>query len=215
MKDLKIHSNIPLKIGFIAALFVHIAALVAIPEPNISQYQPADHINRSTYQQDINLLVDFQTIDEVIHEIHRTDNLIEDPLNNSGDIVISDSGDTMISSIYDSIFSVDTTSLIPEDTVDVSSEYVETYEIPPQPIFLEEPEYPTAALNGGMEGTVILYLYVDIDGTVNRAEVINSTNPIFNDNAIQAGLNCRFKPAESAGRPVRVKIVFPVNFKLN
>ncbi len=215
MKCRKINSSIPVRIGFILALFIHIAALVAIPEPNINEYKPSNINDRTITQQDINIQVDFQTIDEVIEEILNTEDISNDINENQGEIILSDSGDTMISSITVNIFDIDTSSLIPADTFTVSAEYVESYEIPPQPIYLQEPDYPSAALNSNLEGSVILFLYVDIDGSVTRADVINSTNPIFDDNAVEAGLKCRFKAAESAGRPVRVKIVFPVNFRLN
>lgn len=214
MRKRKFDGNLYMKVAIIVALFVHIAALVAIPEPNIREYDPAERNDRERFQSDINIQVDFQTIDEIQNEIEQQSDIIED-INNSGDIILSDSGDTMLSNITADIFDIDTTSIISVDTVEEITEYVESYEVPPQPLSLAEPDYPTAALNNSIEGNVILFLFVDIDGTVTKAEVINSTNPLFNESAIEAGLKCTFKPAESLGRPVRVKIVFPVNFKLN
>jgi len=214
MKVRKFDGSLSMKIAIIVTLFIHIAALVAIPEPNIKEYNPNERNSRERFQTDINVQVDFQQIEDIQKEIDRQTDIIED-VNNSGDIILSDSGDTMLSNISADIFDIDTTSIIPVDTYQEITEYVETYEVPPQPISLAEPRYPTAALNNSMEGNVVLFLYVDIDGTVAKAEVINSSNPLFNESAIEAGLKCTFKPAESLGRPVRVKIVFPVNFKLN
>ncbi|MBN2364256.1 energy transducer TonB [candidate division WOR-3 bacterium] len=204
----------PMRIGIAMALLLHVVAFMTIPEPEIPVYKPLDSRERETIQANINVGIDFRTVEDVVRIIENQ-NVIEIPKQDGGEIIISDKGDTLLGNITDSVFLIDTVSLIPEDTSDTGSEYVMSYEIPPRPVKLQEPAYPSAALNGGLEGTVVLMLYVDIDGTVTKAEVINSTNPLFDQSAVDAGLKCVFKPAESAGRPVRVKLVFPVNFKLN
>lgn len=214
MKIRRINTAIPLRVGIVFALLIHIAALVGIPEPDIPEYQPSEDRENITMQQDVNLQVDFQAVEEIQQEIEQPQDILEEMVEQSGEIILSEEGDTMLGSTAAEAFEVDTTDLIIEETMEVSSEYVDVYEVPPIPIHLQEPDYPTAAQNNGIEGTVVLLLYVDVDGSVTRADIINSANPLLNDAAVEAGLKCKFKPAESAGRPIRVKLVFPVNFRL-
>jgi len=214
MKIRRLNTAIPLRVGIVFALIVHIAALVGIPEPDIPEYEPSGDRENITMQQDVNLQVDFQAVEELQQEIEQPQDVLEEMVEQSGEIILSEEGDTMLGSTAAEAFEVDTTDLIMEETVEVSSEYVDVYEVPPTPIHLQEPVYPTAAQNNGIEGTVVLLLYVDIDGSVTRADVINSENPLLNDAAVAAGLKCKFKPAESAGRAIRVKLVFPVHFRL-
>ncbi len=214
MSQRRMDTSVPLRTGIILALVFHLLALVAIPEPDIPEYKPAEKKEADNVQQEVNLQVDFQTIEDIQQQIQQPQDILQE-IQQSGEIILSTEGDTLIGGAASDVFEVDTTDLIPDNSGDVSSEYVSVYETPPRPIHIQEPVYPSAALNQNIEGTVVLLLYVDIDGSVTRAEVINSTNPLFNDAAITAGLKCKFKPAESAGRPIRVKLVFPVNFKLS
>ncbi|MBN1150521.1 energy transducer TonB [candidate division WOR-3 bacterium] len=209
----RMDTSVPIRTGVILALVFHLLALVAIPEPNIPEYKPAERKESENIQQEVNLQVDFQTIEEIQQQIQQPQDIMQE-IQQSGEIILSTEGDTLIGGAASDVFEVDTTELLPDDQGEVSSEYVSVYETPPRPVHIQEPAYPSAALNQNLEGTVVLLLYVDIDGKVTRADVINSTNPLFNDAAVDAGLRCTFKPAESAGRPIRVKLVFPVNFKL-
>ncbi|MBN1619365.1 energy transducer TonB [candidate division WOR-3 bacterium] len=213
MKRRRFDTGCPVRIAIAAALLLHIIAFIALPEPQIPVYKPHEGQQREHIQKDLAVSIDFRPVDEIVR-IMEDPKTIEVP-KDGGEIIISDKGDSLLGSITDSAFFLDTISIVPDDTNDIGSEYVSVYETPPRPLKLQEPVYPSAALSSGMEGTVVLMLYVDIDGTVTKAEVLNSTNPLFEQNAIEAGMKCIFKPAESAGRPVRVKLVFPVNFKLS
>ncbi|MBN1150583.1 energy transducer TonB [candidate division WOR-3 bacterium] len=203
-----------LKTGIILALLFHLVAFISLPEPSIPVYKPSEIDQRETRQMDVKVNIDFRTIEEVVKLIEDRQ-IVEIPNQNGGEIIISETGDSLLGNISDSVFLIDTVSLISEDSFESVSEYAMSYEIPPRPIKLQEPDYPPSALNAGIEGTVVLMLWVDLDGKVTKAEVLNSTNPLFDQNAIEAGMGCLFDPAESAGRPVRVKIVFPVNFRLD
>ncbi len=213
MKRRRFDTRGPVRIAIAAALLLHIIAFIALPEPQIPVYKPLEGNQRENVQTDIAVSIDFRPVDEIVR-IMDDPKTIEIP-KDGGEIIISETGDSILGRITDSVFILDTISIVPDDTSDIGSEYVSVYETPPRPLRLQEPVYPSAALSAGMEGTVVLMLYVDIDGTVTKAEVLNSTNPLFDRNAIEAGMKCVFKPAESAGRPVRVKLVFPVNFKLS
>jgi len=215
MKTRRMSNAIPIRVGIVFALVLHLVAFVVIPEPKIPEYQPSERREATTVQQDVNLQVDFQAVEEVHQEIQQPQDLLQELPEQAGMIEISEEGDTLLGSTASDVFGVDTMDLIPDENTEASSEYVDVYEVPPQPIHLQQPNYPSAAENMGMEGTVILILYVNIDGSVTRADVLRSDNPLFDEAAVEAGLKCRFKPAESAGRPIRVKLVFPVNFRLN
>lgn len=216
MNTPRMNTAVPLRVGIVLALVLHLVAFMVIPEPSIPEYIPSEDRQVTTVQQDVNLQVDFQAVEEIHQEIQQPqDQMMEQLPEQSGMIEISEEGDTLLGSTAAEAFEVDTTNLIPDEQTETSTEYVDVYEVPPRPVHLQEPVYPRAAQDMGIEGTVILILYVDIDGSVTRAEVLRSDNPLFDDAAVEAGLKCRFTPAESAGRPIRVKLVFPVNFRLN
>lgn len=75
-----------------------------------------------------------------------------------------------------------------------------------------QPEYPVAARAAKLEGTVTVDLVVELDGSVTRESVSNSTNEIFNAAALAAVKRWKFKPALENGAPgvsaMRVPVVF-------
>jgi protein TonB len=82
----------------------------------------------------------------------------------------------------------------------------------PQPLV----EYPPALYQQGIEGTVILRLFVNEQGTVVResTQVAQSSGyPAF-DSAAMAGVpRMRFAPAQRDGRPVATAFTQPVHFR--
>jgi protein TonB len=50
------------------------------------------------------------------------------------------------------------------------------------------------------------------DGSVESVEVVSSTNPMFNDAAVDAVRRWRYRPALMNGRPVRVYFSVVVDF---
>ncbi len=101
------------------------------------------------------------------------------------DIVINDNGDTEIYRIYDSA---------------------------PQLLTELAPIYPEAAAQLGIEGTVILQLIVEKDGTVSSVDIIKSIHPLLDRAAQEAGFNLVFSPAMSRDIPVRAYVTIPVRF---
>jgi protein TonB len=92
----------------------------------------------------------------------------------------------------------------------------EVYEVdePPQPVVQVQPEYPEVARKAGLEGRVIVAAVVDENGNVIQASIHSSTNPIFNDAALEAAKKMKFKPARQKDIAVKVKVLIPFVFKL-
>ena len=74
-----------------------------------------------------------------------------------------------------------------------------------------QPKYPREAYSKCLEGTVLVMLVIDSEGSVAEAEVLES-QPGLDDAAIKCVKDWRFRPAKKAGQPVGVVGVVPVTF---
>jgi protein TonB len=76
--------------------------------------------------------------------------------------------------------------------------------------------YPSTARRSGIEGRVILELFIDRTGQVQRIAVLREDPPDwgFGEAAIQAFEGQRCIPAEANGQAVSVRYRYPVSFKL-
>lgn len=86
------------------------------------------------------------------------------------------------------------------------------------PITVKEvkPEYPEFAKQVGVEGLVLVHVYVGKDGRVAKAEVDDKRqNPMLNDAALQAARRWVFTPAYADKHPVAVWITLPFRFTLH
>ncbi|MCY3541420.1 MAG: energy transducer TonB [Gammaproteobacteria bacterium] len=73
------------------------------------------------------------------------------------------------------------------------------------PYKIPDAEWPTIALQRGLEGVVILQFDVSEEGTVENAEVIEAKPPdIFDDSALSTIAKFKYKPRILNGQPVRV-----------
>lgn len=89
------------------------------------------------------------------------------------------------------------------------------YELAPKVIYDVDLEYPKAALEDSLEGSVVLNVIIDESGKVLSAEVVRSSPPeIFNEAAIAAVMQWKYKPAIQRGVPIRVQIAQLVLFRL-
>jgi len=84
----------------------------------------------------------------------------------------------------------------------------------PTLVAMEKPEYPPLAKRAGVEGTVILHVWVGIDGFVENVKVISESNPGygFGRYAVEAARSAVFTPALYNNQPVRCLVSFPVEF---
>jgi TonB family protein len=85
----------------------------------------------------------------------------------------------------------------------------------PSLIYSVEPEFPEAERKSKdkFEGTSLIGLVVDETGTPRDVHVLRSLRADFDDKAVEAVEQYRFKPAMKAGEPVAVTLRVEVNFK--
>jgi TonB family protein len=88
------------------------------------------------------------------------------------------------------------------------------YDQAPEAINQEQPKYPALALKAGLEGTVWTKLWVDETGRVFQAYVTKSDASIFEQSALEAARQWRFKPAMAKGKPIAVWVSVPFRFKI-
>jgi|KBSSwiStaDraftv2_1062776.scaffolds.fasta_scaffold365023_3 protein TonB len=78
-----------------------------------------------------------------------------------------------------------------------------------------EPEYPTIARLSRIPGNVTVQAVIGRDGNVEDAEIVSSSNRLFDEAALEAVRQWRYAPAMLNGRPVRVTFRVHVEFTLN
>ena len=75
--------------------------------------------------------------------------------------------------------------------------------------------YPEDAIRSGLEGKVMVSVFVDKYGEVKKTVIRESTSEIFNNSAIEAIKKTKFTSAELNGKSVSSWILIPIFFKLN
>jgi len=78
----------------------------------------------------------------------------------------------------------------------------------------QAPAYPDAARSDGIEGDVHFELIVGTSGAVESARVVRGIGHGLDEAALRAARQFRFNPAIKAGRPVRVRMAWSVQFRL-
>ncbi|MGC8765547.1 MAG: energy transducer TonB [Brevinematia bacterium] len=85
----------------------------------------------------------------------------------------------------------------------------------PVPLVKIAPQYPEEARRLGVEGVVVLKIYIDEEGRVEEVEVIKSPNELLSVVSKKTLMNVKFKPAKAGGRFVPVCIELTLRFKLS
>jgi protein TonB len=76
-------------------------------------------------------------------------------------------------------------------------------------------QYPMMAQETGIQGSVLVQLVVEKDGSVSVVEVLKSPDKLLTDEALRViKKSPKFTPGKQRGVPVRVQFVLPVRFKL-
>lgn len=88
------------------------------------------------------------------------------------------------------------------------------YDKEPQIVKTVEPKYPEPALRAGLEGKVIVKMWVDKEGKVKQVVVLKSDAEIFNEPAIEAAKQFVFTPASMNKKPIAVWVSYPFRFQL-
>jgi len=90
-------------------------------------------------------------------------------------------------------------------------------ELPPVALNADSPiEYPRALFDQGIEGTVLLKLYVDAAGGLvpDSSQVFESSGyPALDSAALVGAGQLRFSPAVRQGEPVAATFIQPVEFR--
>ena len=77
------------------------------------------------------------------------------------------------------------------------------------------PRYPEIAQEAGIEGTVVVQVFVDEKGRVKDTVILKGIpNTGLDEAATEAIRKVRFRPAKQRERAVGVWISIPVNFRL-
>jgi len=84
-----------------------------------------------------------------------------------------------------------------------------------RPLTPIRPKYPKEAKDAGIEGTVIVQVFVDEKGKVTETKISKGIpNSRLDEAAIEAIRKTRFKPAKAREKSVGVWISIPINFRL-
>ncbi len=92
------------------------------------------------------------------------------------------------------------------------AEEFEKPDTPPVPVRTPPPKYPTQLKRDGVSGMVVVNVTIDTEGSVEAVEVRKSTNPEFEEPALEAVKNWKFKPAQKGGSAIRTKVALPLKF---
>jgi TonB family protein len=84
----------------------------------------------------------------------------------------------------------------------------------PVPIYKPEPEYSEEARKAKFQGTVQLYVEIDITGRTTNMKVMHSLGLGLDDKAMAAVAKWKFKPGTKNGKPVPVMALIDVVFRL-
>jgi protein TonB len=104
------------------------------------------------------------------------------------------------------------TPTVPDD--DVPPKGWRHIEKPPVVVRSVQPVYPALALRAGLEGRVIVRIWVDRHGKTRDVEILRSDNQIFDDAAVEAAKQFVFTPAYMNHGPVAVRVSVPFTFRI-
>jgi TonB family protein len=85
---------------------------------------------------------------------------------------------------------------------------------PPIVTYKPDPIYTKEARAAKIKGDVALRVVIAADGSVKEAKVQKSLDPGLDQNAVNAIMTWKFKPATKAGKPVPCKVTVEVSFRL-
>lgn len=84
--------------------------------------------------------------------------------------------------------------------------------VPPKKLVDQKPRYPRSMLATRLRGEVLVEFVVDKDGSVKEPKIARSSNPGFNEAAIDAILGWKFEPGRKGGLPVATRMQQPFTF---
>ena len=88
-------------------------------------------------------------------------------------------------------------------------------DVNPVPVKTPPPEYPLRLKRDGTAGLVAVAVVIDETGVVTSCAVAKSSNPDFDEPAMDAVKKWKFKPAQKDGAPVKMKVTIPIRFSIS
>lgn len=74
-----------------------------------------------------------------------------------------------------------------------------------------EPLYPVAAMQARVEGNVVLKVWIDKEGHIEKSEILQG-NPLLTQAAVETVRQWRFKPATLGGMPIESEVTVTIGF---
>jgi TonB family protein len=107
----------------------------------------------------------------------------------------------------------------PADSVGMGESPV-PYDTPPEPVggmtaLMKLVKYPESALRDSLEGKVLIELEISEQGRVVSSRLKKGVREDLDSAAVRAMRRAEFKPATYQNRPVAVKVIVPISFKLD
>jgi len=201
MRDYKAMYGVYLRVGIFSSLVIFVMLFAFVPYKEPQPYE---------LKRDIATIIDI--IDTEIDVIE------EPPPEERPSVAVEASSeviDEAVETIVKTDFEEDPLRVIP---VGPEIEVVPYYrlEIKPKPVFSAKPAYPEICRQAGIEGTTVVKMLIDIDGSVIDVKILKSSgNQLLDQSAIAAARKSTFTPAKQRDRLVRVWVSRPVRFKLN
>lgn len=99
----------------------------------------------------------------------------------------------------------------------VAPHYTPIYQVDSEPVVLTEEKipYPEDARKAGVEGSVMLSITVDDNGTVVAAKILSGPGYGLNEAALKAIRHFKFKPAIKGGQAVSTEMKYTYTFLLD
>jgi len=119
--------------------------------------------------------------------------------------------------ILTSCAGTDSNAKAADDALIQDPEKLAAVTIQPKPKRLVPAKYPKEAEEAGIEGEVLVEVFVGKNGNVLKAVVLkeSGTHVGFEDAALEAAWKGKWKPAETAkGEKVGVWVAYPISFSL-
>jgi len=83
----------------------------------------------------------------------------------------------------------------------------------PELMSIDRPVYPEMVRDAGIDGTVMVRVFVGLNGHVKDARVVEGS-PMLHEPALASARTAFFKPAMQGTHPVEVWVVIPITFSL-
>ncbi|MGB3480195.1 MAG: energy transducer TonB [bacterium] len=200
MRDYKAMYGVSLRVGIFSSIVIFVMLFTFVPYKAPQPYE---------LKRDIATIIDI--IDTEI--IDR-----EEPLPEERPRVAVPASSEVIDEAVETIVKTD----FEEDPLRISPvgpeiEVVPYYrlEIKPRPVFSAKPAYPEICRQAGIEGTTVVKMLIDIDGSVIDVKILKSSgNQLLDQSAIAAARKSTFTPAKQRDKLVRVWVSRSVRFQL-